>query len=135
MRSEWGLVIFPARSTLIRGVAALAIAVAAGSVTACESTQNKAACKKISSDLQNVLKNMDTSDPNKGFSDAATKIRNDASGASGDVKSSADAVADDYAQLAKSSSDNAQPDTNRLGDDAKKLGTACGGSMYVPNGA
>lgn len=121
------------RQSLIRGVVVLAAVTALSSVAACGNTQNKAACKKINGDLQSVTTKMDPSNPGKAFTDAAAKIRSDASGASGNVKSSADALADDYAKIGKQLSSKAQPDTSSMSGDAKKLGTACGISMSTPS--
>lgn len=139
---------------LVRGSVALAAVAALGSVAACGSSQNDAGgtqneaagaqndaagssndavCRKVSSDLQVAVKNMDPRNPDKVFSDTATKIRADAQDGSGDVQSAAEAIASDYDKLAQSMSSHTQPDMNALGNDAKKLGTACGTSIYVPS--
>ncbi|GAA3512457.1 hypothetical protein [Actinocatenispora rupis] len=119
------------RQTVTRGVVALAAVAAIGLVSGCSSA-NKDACKSIQNDLKSYSSSAGTDDPGKGIKDLAGKIRDDAKGADGDVKSAANAFADDLDSLADSMGGTSAPDTSSMSSDAQKLGSACGTSMSIP---
>lgn len=120
------------RQNLVRGIAALAAVAALGSVAACGNAANKKACTDIQKDFKSFSPQVDVNDPGKASSDLASKIRTDAKDATGDVKTSANDLADDFDKIGSSASSGQQPDTSAINKHAQNFGKACGISMTLP---